>query len=77
MLELTIKWLVFFQKSVLKQNPKDKHKKNLQLEPLGKKCFDLTEELGRKSNGLQVHRSTFGLTQTKKLCNERMRYHKS
>ena len=65
MLELTIKWLVFFQKNVLKQNPKGKHKKNLQLEPLGKKCFDLTEELAVKVMGSRFIGAPLGLHKLK------------
>ena len=48
--------------------------KNLQLEPLGKKYFDLIEELAPKNNELQLLKGTFELTQTTKSCNGRMKY---
>ena len=49
---------------------------NLQLEPLEKKYFDLIEALAVKVMSSSFLRSTFRLTQTTKLCNGRMKYHK-
>ena len=50
--------------------------KNLQLEPLEKKYFNLIEELSPKIMSSSFLRSTFGLTQTTKSCNGRMKYRK-
>ena len=66
----------FFPKVCPKIQSKDKQKKNLQLEPLEKKYSDLLEELALKEMSPSYIRSTFGLAQTKKLCNGRRKYHK-
>ena len=49
--------------------------KNLQLEPLGKKYSDLIEELTQEIMSSSFLKSTFGLTQTTKSCNGRMKHH--
>ena len=50
--------------------------KNLELEPLEKKEFRFIEEFAPKIMSSSFLKSTFWLTQTKKPCNGRMKYHK-
>ena len=49
--------------------------KNLRLESLRKKYSDLIEELVPKIMSSSFLKGTFGLTQTTKSCNGRMKYH--
>ena len=66
---------VFFKSVPSSRILRTNRKKNIQLEPLVKKYFDLIEELAVKVMSSSFLRSTFGLTQTKKSCNGRMEYH--